>query len=87
MGLLCKAWYYDKDAVLGDNGRELCRWLGVAHRFGQALCYWILTRNGTVISRTTVQPMTEEEMRNVVAQKDMTGFDKSVERKMNKDNP
>eukprot|EP00957_Ditylum_brightwellii_P005601 428655-Ditylum_brightwellii.AAC.1 len=46
-----------------------------------------MTRKGTVISRTTVQPMTEEEMHNVETQKDMTEFDKSVERKMNEDNP
>ena len=40
------------------------RWLGVSHHVGSALCYWILTNKGTVISRTTVQHWTEDEVRN-----------------------
>eukprot|EP00957_Ditylum_brightwellii_P202608 15330899-Ditylum_brightwellii.AAC.1 len=35
-----------------------------------------MTRNGAVISCITIQPMTEEEMRDVETQKDMTEFDK-----------
>lgn len=29
---------------------------------GQALCYWILTNSGQVIARTTVQPLSNEEL-------------------------
>ena len=38
--------------------------MGVSHRVGTAMCYWILTSNGKVISRTTVQHLTEDEVRN-----------------------
>ena len=31
------------------------RWLGIYHRFGGLVSYWILTQKGKVISRTTVQ--------------------------------
>jgi hypothetical protein len=42
-------WYYD-DVPFPANKRILGRWLGIAHRVGQALCYWILTQNGQVIA-------------------------------------
>ena len=36
-------------------------WLGVSHRVGRALCYWILTAKGRVISSTTFQNVTKDE--------------------------
>jgi hypothetical protein len=55
-------WYWDnqqdtKEAKIG-------RWLGVSHRVGSALCYWILTEKGQILSRTTVQHVTREEVQN-----------------------
>jgi hypothetical protein len=35
--------------------------LGVAHRVGQALCYWILTKTGKVLARTSIQKMNTDE--------------------------
>lgn len=32
------------------------RWLGISHRIGTLLCYYVLKDNGEVVSRTTVQP-------------------------------
>jgi hypothetical protein len=37
------------------------RWLGISHRVGGLMSYWILTIKGTVISRTTVQRVTALE--------------------------
>jgi hypothetical protein len=37
------------------------RWLGVSHRVGGLMSYWILIIKGTVISRTTVQRVTALE--------------------------
>ena len=34
---------------------QIGRWLGVSHKIGQLMSYWILTENGRVISCTTVQ--------------------------------
>jgi hypothetical protein len=51
-------WYKD-NAGVGDN---MCgRWLGVSHRVGNLMSYWILTIAGRVISRTTVQRITNLE--------------------------
>ena len=47
-------WYKDN---AGTSPEEPARWLGVSHRI--LLCYNVLTQRGTVISRSTVQRVTE----------------------------
>lgn len=54
-------WYYEADGFPSDK-RLLGRWLGVAHRIGQAMCYWILPASGVAIARTTVQKISPDEM-------------------------
>ena len=44
-------WYND-NAGLGET--KLGQWLGVSHRVGSLMSYWILTQKGNVISHTTV---------------------------------
>ena len=57
-------WYINSnDSFPTTKGEKLARWCGVSHRVGQAMCYWILTVAGTLISRTTVRPVTDEELR------------------------
>ncbi len=46
------------------NDISLGRWLGVAHDIGQAMTYWILKENGEVVARSTVRPITPEELRD-----------------------
>ena len=55
-------WYWDTPHDL-DNPK-LGRWLGVSHRVGSAMCYWILASNGKVLARTTVQHVTRDEVAN-----------------------
>ena len=45
--------YYRTNAGLGPV--EIGRWLGVSHRVGQLMSYWILPSSGIPISCTTVQ--------------------------------
>lgn len=40
--------WYNNNAGLGET--KLGRWLGVAHRYGSLMNYWILQQNGTIIS-------------------------------------
>ena len=42
------------------------------------MCYWILTSNGTVISRTTVQHLTEDEVQNQDIMQDIRTFHTSL---------
>ncbi len=51
--------WYKENAGLGVT--LIGRWLGVSHRVGGLMSYWILTQKGTVISRTTVQRVTNLE--------------------------
>jgi len=34
-------WFYEPD-VYPQQNNQIARWLGIAHRIGQAMCYWIL---------------------------------------------
>jgi uncharacterized lipoprotein YehR (DUF1307 family) len=46
-------WYYEPSKFPHQN-KHIGRWLGIAHRIGQALCFWILPRSGIPIARTTI---------------------------------
>lgn len=53
-------WYWD---LPGDmDNPKIGRWLGVSHRIGSSMCYYVLTRTGQVISRSTCQHVTREEL-------------------------
>ena len=55
-------WYHDQPKPdLTEKSRKLGRWLGVSHRVGSDLCYWVLTVSGNVISYTTVQHVKKQE--------------------------
>ena len=53
-------WYWDNQYDTSEA--KVGRWLGVSHRVGSALSYWVLTDKGTVLSRTTVQHFTSDEV-------------------------
>ena len=38
-------------------------WVGVSHRVGSALCYWIISEKGKFPSQTTVHHLTDDEPR------------------------
>jgi hypothetical protein len=74
------SWYdpifcYD-DLPFPDAKRNIARWLGVAHRIGQALCFWILTNTGQVVARTTVQKLSNEEL--LLPKEEIKAFDKVI---------
>jgi len=49
-------WYWQGPThELTEDKAEIGRVLGVAHRVGSDLCYWVLTSTGKVIARMTVQ--------------------------------
>jgi hypothetical protein len=50
---------FKESAGLGVT--SIGRWLGVSHRVGGIMSYWVLTIRGTVVSRTTVQRVTNLE--------------------------
>ena len=52
---------YRADAGLGEN--SLGRWLGVSHKIGPLMPYWIITVSGVVISCTNVDRLTNMEQK------------------------
>ena len=53
---------YRSNAGFGEL--SLGKWLGVSHKIGQLMSYWILTQNGKVILCTTVQRLTNAEQQS-----------------------
>lgn len=58
--------------------RELGRWLGVSHRVGQAMTYWILPKSGIPISCDTVQRVTNAERLTEETKRRMTEWGEST---------
>ena len=58
-GFYDRVWYHENSG-LGE--RLHGRWLGVYQRIGSLMSYYILTHTGSVISRTTVQIVTNLEV-------------------------
>ncbi len=76
-------WYYEPNEFPEDK-RILGRWLGEAHKVGQAMCYWILTSTGKPIARSTVQPISDAEMATDVVKAELVAFDESITEKISK---
>ena len=68
-------WYRD-NAGVGDN--MFGRWLGVSHRIGNLMSYWILTPHGRVISRTTVQRVTNLELGTLEVKERCKEYDERI---------
>ena len=75
-------WFWNHPAH--DENPQIGRWLGVAHEVGSAMCYWILTSTGKVVSRTTVQHLTDEDVAKAEIQKRLNDFHTSIEQVFSK---
>jgi hypothetical protein len=80
-------WYYDQKKIeIDGSGRRLARWLGVAHRVGSDLSYWLLLESGKVIARTTVQHVIRDDYLNDDVKRNFDSFDRSVEEQLSDQN-
>ena len=71
---------YRTDAGLGPL--SLGKWLGVSHKVGQLMSYWILPVSGTVISCTTVQRLTNAEMTTDEWKQQMNEYDNLIKERL-----
>jgi hypothetical protein len=82
-----RVWFYDhKKIEMDSNGKGLARLLGIAHRVGSDLCYWLLLPSGKVLARTTVQHVTREDMLNEDVKMQINQFNDQVENRLNDEN-
>jgi len=73
-------WHYEPSAFPEQN-RYIARWIGVPHRVGQAMCFWILPISGTPIARTTVQAIEKLELETIEVKSKLVAYDKAIEEK------
>ena len=72
---------FRQNAGLGEI--EIGRWLGVSHRVGMMMSYWILPNSGIPISCVTVQKLTYLEQQTDVWKGRMDTFSRRLESKLN----
>ena len=73
-------WYND-NAGLGET--KLGHWLGVSHRVGSLMSYWILAQIGTVISCTTISRITNLETQVDSTKSHLQKFDAAITDRLN----
>ena len=75
-------WYwYNDNAGLVDT--KLGKWLSVSHQVGSLMPYWVITANGTVVSRTTVSRVTNIEDQTDYNKARIAALDKSIQERLN----
>ena len=74
-------WYWDK--ISGEKIEDLPgRWLGISHRVGASMFYWVLNKQGNVISRSTIQHGTNEDILNSKLKETLELADKMIKEKL-----
>jgi hypothetical protein len=64
----------------------LGRWLGVSHRVGSDLCYWIVTDSGQVVSKTSVEHVTHDDYLNEDTKAKVKEFEKKLGERLDDSN-
>ena len=80
-------WYYtETHPSISKDNRALCRWLGVSHRIGSDMCYWIITETGRPMAETTVQHVTRDDLLDQDMKMQIDNFNEAVERRLSDQN-
>ncbi|KAI2489369.1 hypothetical protein MHU86_25224 [Fragilaria crotonensis] len=72
------SYWDEKKMDMTDDQAKIGRWLGIAHRVGSNMTYWILTESGTAIARSTVQHLTTADMATAAMQTRLQTFDANL---------
>ena len=82
-----RVWWLDtKKPATNDDNVTLNRWLGISHKIGSDMCYWVLTVSGNVIARTTVQHVNRDEYLDLVMCERIKEFDEKIEKRLDDTN-
>ena len=68
--------WYRENAGMGET--KLGRWLGVSHKTGSLMSFWVLTDKCRVVSHTSVQRMMELEKQEESVANRLKAFDKAI---------
>ena len=69
-------WIWDNPNA--EANPILARWLGVAHRIGSDLRYWIINGEGNILARTTVQHVTDLDWKQPKTAERIKAFDEAL---------
>ena len=82
-----RVWYWDHQKTdMNNEQTRIGRWLGIAHRIGSDMTYWILTNAGHVIARSTVQHITVSDMATDTIRNRVSAFDNELSIRLSDDN-
>ncbi len=82
-----RVWYWDHQKTdMNTDQAKIGRWLGIAHRVGSDMTYWILTEAGHVIVRSTVQQITTADMTIEAIRARVNEFDAALLVRLDDDN-
>ena len=81
-------WYLDRDGKpdLTDDDWKLARWIGISHRVGSRMCYWLITQSGKLISKTSVRHVTRTDYQEAEVKRRIDEFNTKFEERMDDTN-
>jgi hypothetical protein len=81
-------WWIDRPNKpnVNDVTKRLGRWLGVSHRVGSDLCYWLITNSGQVVSKTSVEHVTRDDYLHEDTKKRIERFNEKLEERLDDTN-
>ena len=65
-----------------DDVRRLGRWLGISHRVGSDMCYWIITDSGKLVSKTSVEHVIRDDYLNPEVKKQIDEFNDKLDKRL-----
>jgi hypothetical protein len=80
-------WYHQPGTDTSEPVRRLGRWLGIAHRIGSDMCYWVIPVSGVVLACITVQRIsTPLELQVTELQDQVKEFDIALRERLSDSN-
>ena len=79
-----QVWFWDSPGK-EENPKPGC-WLGVSHRIGSALCYSLIDVKGSVLSRTSVQHVTAQDLKSDDIKRQFDQLDTGLKACLNDEN-
>ena len=62
--------------------RRLVRWLGIPHRVGSDMCYWLITDSGKLVSKTLVEHVNCDDYLNPEVKKQIDEFNEKLYKRL-----
>ena len=65
-----------------DDVRRLCRWLGISHRAGSDMFYWLIIDYGKLVSKTSVEHVIRDDYLNPEIKKQIDEFNDKLDKRL-----